>query len=67
MGKALIDADNASSSTALSLRASGGVDVPKASLIVFHIPMTDPSIGALRKSPLPRSAALAKRDEQQEG
>jgi hypothetical protein len=67
MGKALIDADNASSSTALSLRASGGVDVPKVSLIVFHIPMTDPYIGALRKSPLPRSAALAKRDEQQEG
>jgi hypothetical protein len=43
-GKALSDADNASSSTALSLRASGGVDVPrpKAALIVFHIPMTEP-------------------------
>jgi hypothetical protein len=43
-GKALSDADNASSSTALSLRASGGVDVPRpmAALIVFHIPMTEP-------------------------
>jgi hypothetical protein len=43
-GKALSDADNASSSTALSLRASDGVDVPrpKAALIVFHIPMTEP-------------------------
>src|SRR5262245_14383231 len=43
-GKALSDADNASSSTALSLRASGGTEVPrpKAALIVFHIPMPEP-------------------------
>ena len=42
--KVLSDADSASSSTALSLRASGGVDVPRpmAALIVFHIPMTEP-------------------------
>src|SRR6266550_5794267 len=39
--KTLSDADNANSSTALSLRASGGADVPppKAALIVSHIPM----------------------------
>jgi hypothetical protein len=45
-GKALSDADNATSSTALSLRASGGVDVPgaKAALIVPHILMTDAEI-----------------------
>src|SRR6266481_4682271 len=37
-GRALSDADNATSSTAL---ASGGVDVPGANavLMVFHIPM----------------------------
>jgi hypothetical protein len=48
--KVLSDADSASSSTALSLRASGGVDVPrpKAALIVFHIPMTEPYIAALQ-------------------
>jgi len=48
-GRALSDADNASSSTALSLRASGGVDVPgaNAALMVFHIPMTERYIAAL--------------------
>jgi hypothetical protein len=47
-GRALSDADNASSSTALSLRASGGVDVPgaNAALMVFHIPMTARYIAA---------------------
>src|SRR6266487_4217936 len=47
--KAPSDADNASSSTALSLRASGGVDVPRpnAALIVFHIPITERYIAAL--------------------
>jgi hypothetical protein len=42
-GKALSDADNATSSTALSLRASGGTDMPgaKAALMAFHIPMTE--------------------------
>src|SRR6266478_721741 len=58
-GKALIDADNVPSFIALSLRASGGVWVPKAALIVSHIPMTEPYIGVLRKSlPLPRRAAF---------
>jgi hypothetical protein len=49
-GRALSDADNASSSTALSLRASGGVDVPgaNAALMVFHIPMTARYIAALQ-------------------
>ena len=37
--KALIDADNESSLTALSLRASSGVWVPNAALIIFHSPM----------------------------
>jgi hypothetical protein len=34
------------------------VDVPKPALIVFHVPLTEAYIAALRKSPLPRSAAL---------
>ena len=48
-GKALSDADNATSSTALSLRASGGIDMPgaKAALMAFHIPMTERYIAAL--------------------
>src|SRR6266568_1222645 len=47
--KALSDADNATSSTALSLRASGGTDMPgaKAPLMAFHIPMTERYIAAL--------------------
>jgi hypothetical protein len=48
--KAPSDADNANTSTALSLRASGGTEVPKAALIVFHIPMTELYIEAPRKS-----------------
>jgi hypothetical protein len=40
--KAPSDADNANTSTTLSLRASGGTEVPNAALIVFHIPMTEP-------------------------
>src|SRR5262249_58984517 len=49
-GRSLSDADNASSATALSLRASGGVDVPgaNAALMVFHIPMAGRYIAALQ-------------------
>src|SRR5262245_58738019 len=49
-GRSLSDADNASSSTALSLRASGGVDVSvaNAALMVFHIPMREHYIAALQ-------------------
>src|SRR5262245_32570959 len=49
-GRALSDADSASSSTALSLRASGGTDVPgaNAALMVFHIPIAGRYIAALQ-------------------
>src|SRR5262244_1407312 len=49
-GRSLSDADNASSSTALSLRASGGVDMPvaNAALMVFHIPMRERYIASLQ-------------------
>src|SRR5262249_28205832 len=52
-GRALSDADSASSSTALSLRASGGVDVPgaNAALMVFHIPMAGRYVAALQGTP----------------
>ena len=57
-GRALSDADSASSSTALSLRASGGVDVPgaNAALMVFHIPMAGRYVAALQGTPQRRWA-----------
>src|ERR1700745_95841 len=50
-GRALSDADNASSSTALSLRASGGVDVPGANA----------ALGNLEQYSLSAISALAER------
>src|SRR5262249_51959786 len=65
-GRALSDADSASSSTALSLRASGGVDVPgaNAALMVFHIPMAGRYIAALQGT-TPASLGSLDRDQRE--